>query len=107
MLSQINQLEQQIGAVFPELGLSGYSAEDLFFTDKLLADCRLALATLAQQQPCRYALWALPWRLPDGRLNCAALLGGGKLLGMVPKSSAQPNYGEFTTNVGSCRHQHK
>ena len=97
MLSQINQLtEQQIAvAVFPELGLSGYSAEDLFFTDKLLADCRLALATLAHQSTLPLCAVGLPWRLPDGRLlNCAALLGGGKVLGMVPKS-VQPNYGEF------------
>ena len=38
MLSQIKLLaEQQVAvAVLPELSLSGYSAEDLFFTDKLL-----------------------------------------------------------------------
>ena len=37
----------------------------------------------------------IPWRLADGRLlNCACLIGNGKVLGMVPKS-VQPNYGEF------------
>lgn len=97
MLSQLDELAaQQVAVVvFPELCLSGYSAEDLFFTDKLLADCRRALQLLAQQTALPLCAVGLPWRLPDGRLlNCAALVGGGKVLGMVPKS-VQPNYGEF------------
>lgn len=88
--------QQQVAiAVFPELCLSGYSAEDLFFTDKLLTDCRQALTQLTRQNPLPLCAVGLPWRLPDGRLlNCAALLSGDKVLGMVPKS-VHPNYGEF------------
>ena len=35
-------------AVFPELCVSGYSAEDLFFTDALLRDCAAALVQLCR-----------------------------------------------------------
>lgn len=88
--------EQNVAvAVFPELCLSGYSAEDLFFTENLLGDCRQALVLLAQRSPLPLCAVGIPWRLTDGRLlNCAALIGNGKVLGMVPKS-VQPNYGEF------------
>ena len=82
-------------AVFPELCLSGYSAEDLLFTEKLLNDCRQALALLTEHSQLPLCAVGIPWRLTDGRLlNCAAVIGGGRVLGMVPKS-VQPNYGEF------------
>ncbi len=89
---------QQAGvslAVFPELCLSGYSAEDLFFSDSLLQGCKDALLELARQNPLPLLLVGSPWRLADGRLlNCAAVISGGRVLGMVPKS-VHPNYGEF------------
>lgn len=81
--------------VFPELSLSGYSAEDLFFTDNLLHSCVEALQVLCTQSTLPLTIVGLPWRLADGRLlNCAAVISAGKILGMVPKST-HPNYGEF------------
>ena len=97
ILAQLEDLtEQHVAvAVFPELCLSGYSAEDLFFTEKLLGDCRQALALLAERSQLPLCAVGIPWRLADGRLlNCAAVIGNGRVLGMVPKS-VQPNYGEF------------
>ena len=36
-----------------------------------------------------------PWRLTDGRMvNCAVMIGDGRVLGMVPKSYL-PNYSEY------------
>ncbi len=82
-------------AVFPELCLTGYSAEDLFFSEALLHSARQSLAQLASQCPLPLAVVGCPWQLPDGRLlNCAAIIGAGRVLGIVPKSM-QPNYGEF------------
>ena len=81
--------------VFPELCLSGYSAEDLFYTEALLIDTRRALALLCNESTLPLIAVGAPWRLRDGRLiNCAVLIGQGRILGMVPKS-VQPNYGEF------------
>ena len=87
--------EQVSISLFPELSLSGYSAEDLFFTDDLLSQCAQALAEVVASNRLNLTVIGIPWRLQDGRLlNCAAVISGNKLLGMVPKS-VHPNYGEF------------
>ncbi len=96
ILNQTQALEQEnvsLG-VFPELCLSGYSAEDLFFSDALLRDTRAAIQTLCQSKLPLIAVGA-PWRLADGRLlNCAVMIGAGRILGMIPKSFL-PNYSEY------------
>ena len=82
-------------AVAPELCITGYSAEDLFFTDTLLTEAKAALGRLAGANPLPLLVVGLPWQLRDGRLlNCAAILGQKRVLGLVPKS-VQPNYAEF------------
>ncbi len=82
-------------AVFPELCLTGYSAEDLLFTSKLLADTRAALARLVAAGSETTVVVGTPWPSPDGRLfNAAAVIGGGRIAGVVPKT-ALPNHGEF------------
>ena len=79
----------------PELCVSGYSAEDLFFTSALLDDTRAALRLIADQSEIPLLIVGAPWQLQDGRLlNCAVAISSGKVLGMVPKS-VHPNYGEF------------
>ncbi len=82
--------------VFPELGLSAYSCEDLFHQQALLTGCREALARLLQEtaQLPLLAAVGLPLEI-DGRLyNCAALIQRGRVLGVVPKTYL-PNYREF------------
>ncbi|HEY5647675.1 MAG TPA: NAD(+) synthase [Pseudomonadales bacterium] len=82
-------------ALFPELSLTGYSCEDLFFNADLLAGCEQALLRVAEACTTLTAVVGLPWRLADGRLlNCAAVLSRGRVAGLVPKIS-HPNYGEF------------
>ena len=96
ILSQTQSLaDQAVGlAVFPELCLSGYSAEDLFFSEALLRDTRAALKVLCQT-PLPLITVGAPWRLADGRLlNCAVIIGSGRVLGMIPKSFL-PNYSEY------------
>lgn len=83
--------------VFPELSLTGYSCEDLFMQRSLLEAVESALIDLTNRLanlPCVVVLGA-PWMLGDGRLlNCAFVLGRGKVLGAVPKQ-AIPNSAEF------------
>ena len=82
-------------AVFPELCLTGYSAEDLLFTAKLLADTRAALARIAAAGLGTTAIVGTPWPSADGRLfNAAAVIARGRIAGVVPKT-ALPNHGEF------------
>ncbi len=82
-------------ALFPELSLTGYSCEDLFFSEDLRARSDAALASIAAHCRNIVAVVGAPWRLADGRLlNVAVVLAGGRVRGVVPKASP-PNYGEF------------
>jgi len=88
--------ERCVFALFPELGLSAYSNEDLFQQDALL-DASLgaleALVAASRRLPLAMAV-GLPLRI-DGRLfNCGVLVQRGRVLGAVPKSYL-PNYREF------------
>ena len=83
-------------AVFPELGLSAYTCDDLFHQRTLIDAAENALAQLlarTRSLPLA-ALVGLPVAV-DGRLyNCAALVCRGRLVGVVPKTYL-PNYREF------------
>ena len=83
-------------AVFPELGLTGYTCGDLFFQQPLQRAAARGLAAVleASADLDLVALVGLPVTV-DGKLyNCAAVVCHGKLLGLVPKTYL-PNYGEF------------
>ncbi|HVR29309.1 MAG TPA: NAD(+) synthase [Thermoanaerobaculia bacterium] len=83
-------------AVFPELGLSGYSADDLFHQQGLLGACREAVAAvLAASAGLGAVLIAGVPLLHEAKLfNCAVVLHRGRILGVVPKSYL-PNYREY------------
>src|SRR5438445_3669436 len=83
-------------ALFPELGLSAYSNDDLFQQDALLDAVKAAISRLIEESESLtpILLVGAPLRL-DGKLfNCAAVIYRGQLLGLVPKSYL-PNYREF------------
>jgi NAD+ synthase (glutamine-hydrolysing) len=83
-------------AVFPELGLSAYSCEDLFHQQALVGACEDALAQLLARTRALplAALVGLPVAVDGLLYNCAALVCGGRLVGVVPKTYL-PNYREF------------
>ena len=83
-------------AVFPELGLTGYTCGDLFFQQPLQRAAAKGLAAVLEASAGLdlVALVGLPVAV-DGKLyNFAAVVCHGKLLGLVPKTHL-PNYGEF------------
>jgi NAD+ synthase (glutamine-hydrolysing) len=82
--------------VFPELGLSGYSNEDLFFQDALLDGVLAALGELAQQTRDLELILVVgaPLRSHNALFNCAVVLHRGQVRGVIPKSYL-PNYREF------------
>ena len=97
IIEHLNQASAQGASVvlFPELALTGYSCEDLFFSHDLRAATRAALAEVASASADTLCVVGTPFLLEDGRLlNCAAAISRGHVLGMIPKL-AQPNYGEF------------
>jgi NAD+ synthase (glutamine-hydrolysing) len=83
-------------AVFPELGLSSYTCDDLFQQQALLDGVLGALDTVrdATRKLATVAVVGLPLRVHDRLFNCAAVLQGGRVLGVVPKRYL-PNYREF------------
>jgi NAD+ synthase (glutamine-hydrolysing) len=84
-------------AVFPEMGLTGYTCNDLFHHRTLQRAAVAALETLLGAAEMCFggvAVVGLPLEV-DGRLfNCATIFRGGRLLGVVPKTYL-PNYKEF------------
>lgn len=82
--------------VFPELGLCGYSIDDLVQQDALLDACLTGLAKIVDATRGRRPLVAVgvPLVVGDGLYNCAVVIHDGAILGVVPKSYL-PNYREF------------
>ncbi len=82
--------------VFPELGLVGYSNQDLFHQDALLHAALDALGHVrdasADLRP--VLVVGLPLRVGHQLFNVAAVVHRGRVLGLVPKSYL-PNYREF------------
>ena len=87
---------EAVVAVFPELGLSAYSCEDLFHQQALVRASEAALAwLLARSRDLPLAAFVgLPVAVDGLLYNCAALICRGRLLGVVPKTYL-PNYREF------------
>ena len=83
-------------ALFPELGLSAYSNDDLFHQDALLDATLVALeSVVAASTDLRpLLLVGAPLRCEGKLFNCALAIHGGRVLGVTPKSFL-PNYREF------------
>lgn len=89
----------QMGAklvVFPELSITGYTCGDLFLQYPLLQGAWDALVRLLHETASLQTVLVVglpfPWR--GALYNCAAVLYGGRLLGLVPKKHL-PNFSEF------------
>ncbi|WP_296720735.1 NAD(+) synthase [Erythrobacter sp.] len=82
--------------VFPELTLSSYAIDDLLLQDALLARVERALAEVVAASADLNPVLVLgaPLRRGDKLYNCAVVIAGGQILGVVPKSFL-PNYREF------------
>lgn len=82
--------------VMPELGVTGYTCADLFEQPLLLRKAEEAVLSIAEATKDLEIAFAVgcPVIAEGRRYNCAVMIGGGKVLGIVPKSHI-PNYGEF------------
>ena len=83
-------------AVFPELCLTGYTCQDLFFQRSLQTACAEVLGEL-EKLTGRLHLTAVvgaPLRIRGQLFNCAVVISNGHIAGIVPKTY-MPNYGEF------------
>ncbi|CAN7439913.1 NAD(+) synthase [Caballeronia sp. LjRoot29] len=81
---------------FPELGLPAYTCDDLFHQRALLDACEEALGSVvaASKTLSIAMIVGMPLRVDHTLFNCAVVVAGGQVQGVVPKSYL-PNYGEF------------
>jgi NAD+ synthase (glutamine-hydrolysing) len=83
-------------AVFPELGVSAYSLDDLLLQDALLDEVERAVLSLAESTRdlgCVLVVGA-PLRHRGALFNTAVVIHRGAIIGAVPKTYL-PNYREF------------
>ncbi len=83
-------------AVFTELGLTGYSIEDLLLQDVVLDQVETALFTVVEASADLLPLLVIgaPLRHRNRVYNCAVVIHRGAVLGVAPKSY-MPTYREF------------
>lgn len=81
---------------FPELGLTGYSCQDLFREQLLLDKAEEALMQLLDftRMLDIIVIAGMPVVANDVLLNCAVIIQHGGVLGIIPKTYL-PNYNEF------------
>ena len=82
--------------VFPELCITGYSCNDLFFQNALLSSAASGLQKIikASRSNDMVVIVGLPMIKDSVMYNCAAVICNGDLLGIVPKAVI-PNHNEF------------
>ena len=82
--------------VFPELCITGYTCQDLFKEQLLLDRSESSIITLLDftRKLDIISIVGLPVVINGLLYNCAAVIQGGQLLGLVPKTYL-PNYAEF------------
>src|SRR5262245_7486459 len=88
--------EMAVLTLFPELGLSAYTCEDLFHQQALLDGAIDALQTVltASEELNLIVVVGMPLQVQHLLFNCAVVLYHGQILGIVPKTYP-PNYREF------------
>lgn len=74
--------------VLPELCITGYTCGDLFFNQTLITSAKTTLLEIAKFTKGKYPVVTvgLPYYYNQKLYNCVAVISGGKILGIVPKS---------------------
>lgn len=82
--------------VLPELVLSAYTCNDLFWQSPLLVECKKQLEEILREteQLDMVLVIGMPLVVDHNLFNCAVFIQKGKILGVVPKHYL-PNYSEF------------
>ena len=84
--------------VFPELSITGYTCGDLFFQTTLQDAALNALETIMEHSaryPQLHVVVGLPVAIGGRLYNCAAMVSGGELWGLVPKSYLSRDEGRW------------
>ena len=94
MIRILGTVESSI-TVFPELSVTAYTCNDLFFQESLLVNTKKAIAFLLDNNPYSgIVVLGAPLEVDGVLYNCAFVIQEDKILGIVPKFYL-PNTGEF------------
>lgn len=101
-ISSIKELATQASiqgaeiVLFPELSVTAYTCADLFYQTALLDAAEKALENLAgfSRNLTATLVVGAPLRAEGKLYNCAVVIAGGHIIGVVPKTHL-PNYNEF------------
>ncbi|ERJ13704.1 NAD(+) synthase [Haloplasma contractile] len=81
--------------LFPELSVTGYTCQDLFFQNYLIEDTKDAIQYLLDVNDYNgVIIIGAPIEVRNKLYNCAVIIRGKEILGIVPKK-VLPNSGEF------------
>ena len=88
LAEQANEAEVRV-LVFPELCITGATCGDLFFSETLIAGARAAMERyVAKTRDYNMvSVVGLPLSVGASLYNCAAVCVGGRVLGLIPKST--------------------
>ncbi len=94
MLDILKEVKASI-TVFPELSVTAYTCNDLFFQESLLSNTKKAITHLLEENKYQgIIVIGAPLEVDGVLYNCAFVIQGSKILGIIPKFYL-PNTGEF------------
>ncbi len=94
MLNVLNDVKASI-TVFPELSVTAYTCNDLFFQESLLSNTKKAITHLLKENKYQgIVVIGAPLEVDGVLYNCAFVIQGSRILGIIPKFYL-PNTGEF------------
>lgn len=82
--------------VFPELSVTGYTCQDLFFQQELLENAEDGVRIITETSKKLYGIFIVgcPVEYKGQLYNCGVVITRGDIVGIVPKTFL-PNYNEF------------
>lgn len=82
--------------VFPELSVTGYTCQDLFFQQELLENAEDGVRVITETSKKLYGTFIVgcPVEYKGQLYNCGVVISRGDIVGIVPKTFL-PNYNEF------------
>lgn len=82
--------------VFPELSVTGYTCQDLFFQQELLENAEDGVRIITETSKKLYGTFIVgcPVEYKGQLYNCGVVISRGDIVGIVPKTFL-PNYNEF------------